>query len=107
MEDIQNLHWKMAHSICPSSPNQLKFVFYQTYTTTLKNENACHEENTNVEAFLWSKDGISPLEKEEVKLFYKRFKLEQASRGAQSTNTKSGKGSGTVTGETHSVRTSE
>lgn len=93
----------MAHSICPSSPNQLKFIFYQTYTTTLKNENACQEKNRNVEAFLQSEDGISPSQKEEVKLFYKRFKLEQASLGAQSTNTKGGKGSGAI----HSVRTSE
>lgn len=74
----------MAHSVCPSSPNQLKFIFYQTYTTTLKNENPCQEENRNVEAFLRSEDGISPSEKEEVKLFYKRFESEQASLGVHS-----------------------
>lgn len=88
-------------------PKSTEIIFYQTYTTTLKNENACWEENRNVEAFLWREDGISPSQKEEVKLFYKRFKLGQASLGAQSTNTKSGKGSGAVIGAIHSVRTSE
>lgn len=49
---FKNLHLKRARGTCPSSQNSPKCVFHQTYVTVLKNENTCHKENRNVEAFL-------------------------------------------------------
>lgn len=79
-----------VHVLLP--PNQLKFIFYHTYMTILKNENACHEKTQILRHFCkQSNGGFSPSEKEE-----KRFKLEQVFLGQESTHTKSGGGPGAV-----------
>lgn len=80
----------MAH-LLPQS--QLKFIFYHTYMTILKNENACHEETEILRHFCKQSDGgFSPLEKQE-----KRFTSDQVFLRKELTNTKSADRSGAVT----------